>query len=287
MDVPDAPPPGLPGACRPLTKACAAPPRPGSEITEMGMRDWRYLDALGELRRGRCPPVSASTWPAGSPRTPAPARPTPPPSGQAGQLGKPRRREVLRRRLARPAHLRDGARLRRRRRHRDPVPDRGGTGPADHAASCPSWRIATHAIGDRGVATVLDAYDLAWDGDRAAIAAAAPQIERPSLQSAELIRRLAASGVVACLQPSFAVTDVPDVGAGLDPARAATAYPWAALAAARRALLRLGLPDRGARPAARPGAPGRRAQRACRFPHPGGCACELAAHRGVGVHRYA
>ena len=99
------------------------------------------------------------------------------------------------------------------------------------------WRIATHAIGDRGVATVLDAYDLAWDGDRAAIAAAAPRIEHASLQSAELISRLAASGVMACLQPSFAVTDVPDVGAGLDAARAATAYPWAALAAAGAPLL--------------------------------------------------
>ena len=43
--------------------------------------------------------------------------------------------------------------------------------------------------------------------------------------------------MVACLQPSFAVTDVPDVGAGLDAARAATAYPWAALAAAGAPLL--------------------------------------------------
>ena len=34
------------------------------------------------------------------------------------------------------------------------------------------WRIATHAIGDRAVGAVLDAYELAWGGDRGAIAAA-------------------------------------------------------------------------------------------------------------------
>ena len=38
------------------------------------------------------------------------------------------------------------------------------------------WRIATHAIGDLAVQTVLDAYELAFDGDHAAIAAAAPRI---------------------------------------------------------------------------------------------------------------
>ncbi len=35
------------------------------------------------------------------------------------------------------------------------------------------WCIATHAIGDRGIVTVLDAYELARRGDLSAIAAAA------------------------------------------------------------------------------------------------------------------
>jgi hypothetical protein len=94
------------------------------------------------------------------------------------------------------------------------------------------WRIATHAIGDRAVATVLDAYEMAWGGDRAALAAAAPRIEHASLQSAELIARMAETGTAACLQPSFAVTDAEQVRQALAPADRAAAYPWAALAAA-------------------------------------------------------
>ena len=94
------------------------------------------------------------------------------------------------------------------------------------------WRIATHAIGDRAVATVLDAYEMAWSGDRAALAAAAPRIEHASLQSAELIARMAETGTVACLQPSFAVTDTEHVRQALAPADRGAAYPWAALAAA-------------------------------------------------------
>jgi predicted amidohydrolase YtcJ len=99
------------------------------------------------------------------------------------------------------------------------------------------WRIATHAIGDRGIEAVLDGYQLAWGGDNAAIAAAAPRIEHASVQSGELISRIAESGVVICLQPSFAVTDVQQVRSALGPDRARMAYPWAALAAAGARLL--------------------------------------------------
>jgi predicted amidohydrolase YtcJ len=94
------------------------------------------------------------------------------------------------------------------------------------------WRIATHAIGDRAVAAVLDGYELAWDGDLAAIAAAAPRIEHASLLSAELIARMAAAGVTACIQPSFAATDAGQIGPALGPDRAGLAYPWPALLAA-------------------------------------------------------
>jgi predicted amidohydrolase YtcJ len=94
------------------------------------------------------------------------------------------------------------------------------------------WRIATHAIGDRAAEVVLDAYDLAWDGDQAAVAAAAPRIEHASVLSPDLIVRMAASGVVACVQPSFAVTDASQLGPALGPDRAACAYPYAAMAAA-------------------------------------------------------
>jgi len=101
-----------------------------------------------------------------------------------------------------------------------------------------SWRIATHAIGDRGVRTVLDAYELAWDGDRAAISAASPRIEHASLLSPELIARMAALGIVAGIQPSFAMTDASLLIPALGSDRAATiAYPWSALAASGVAML--------------------------------------------------
>ena len=99
------------------------------------------------------------------------------------------------------------------------------------------WRIATHAIGDRAVETVLEAYVLAWGRDAAAIAAAQPRIEHGSVVGAELAARIAALGVSVCLQPSFAVTDAPHVPVALGARRAASAYPWAALAAAGVPLL--------------------------------------------------
>jgi len=99
------------------------------------------------------------------------------------------------------------------------------------------WRIATHAIGDRAVENVLDAYELAWGGDRRAVAAAAPRIEHGSVLSAELVSRIAELGVAVCLQPSFAVTDAEHVPAALGAERAGTAYPWAALAAAGALML--------------------------------------------------
>jgi predicted amidohydrolase YtcJ len=90
--------------------------------------------------------------------------------------------------------------------------------------------VAAPAV--RAVAAVLDGYELAWGGDRAAMAAARPRIEHASLLSGELIARMAAAGVTACIQPSFAVTDSAQVRQALSPGRRELAYPWAALAAA-------------------------------------------------------
>ena len=94
------------------------------------------------------------------------------------------------------------------------------------------WRIATHAIGDRAVAAVLDGYELAWDGDRSAMAAARPRIEHASLLSADLIARMAETGATACIQPSFAVTDAAQLEPALGPGRRPLAYPWAPLLSA-------------------------------------------------------
>jgi len=93
------------------------------------------------------------------------------------------------------------------------------------------WRVATHAIGDRGIETVLDAYELVWGNDASAIAAAGPRIEHGSIASAGLADRIAGLGVRVCIQPSFAVTDAPHIPIALGNARSQTAYPWAMLAA--------------------------------------------------------
>lgn len=66
------------------------------------------------------------------------------------------------------------------------------------------WTIATHAIGDRAVGAVLDAYEKVFGAD---CAAAAPRIEHAQVLSPELVERMAALGVVVCMQPGFGVSD--------------------------------------------------------------------------------
>ncbi len=99
------------------------------------------------------------------------------------------------------------------------------------------WRIATHAIGDRAVETVLDAYELAWGHDRRAVGAAGPRIEHGSVLPARLMDRIAELGVSVCIQPSFPVTDAAEVPVALGAGREVSAYPWAALAASGAPLL--------------------------------------------------
>jgi predicted amidohydrolase YtcJ len=202
------------------------------EITEMGMRGWAYLDALAALQAAGPLPCRVRIYLA---------------SGLADEAS---RAELEARRADCGPWLRlDGVKF-----YADGwlVPrtcalcqdfadtgDRGllftdapGLARRIQPLSGRGWRIATHAIGDRAVQTVLDAYELAFDGDRAAIAAAAPRIEHASVLSAELIARMAAAGVTACIQPSFAVTDASMLDPALGPARAACAYPYAAMAIA-------------------------------------------------------
>jgi predicted amidohydrolase YtcJ len=220
-----------------LAGLAAAATRGLVEITEMGMRGWGYLDALTAAQEKGPLPVRVRVYLA---------------SGLAKESGAA---EIDARRADCGPWLRlDGVKF-----YAD-----GWLGPRTCALGRPfddgaadgvlfmqagtlarrveplaarGWRIATHAIGDRAVATVLDAYELAWGGDRAAQAAAAPRIEHASVQSSEIIARMAESGTVACLQPSFAVTDAEQVRQALDPEHRDAAYPWAALAAAGARML--------------------------------------------------
>ena len=87
------------------------------------------------------------------------------------------------------------------------------------------WTVATHAIGDRAIATVLDAYEKVYGRDCAAVA---PRIEHAQVLNAELVRRMADLGVVACIQPGFAVSDAADARRALGD-RWDEAYRWEAL----------------------------------------------------------
>jgi predicted amidohydrolase YtcJ len=207
------------------------------EVTEMGMRNWRYLDALATLAERGPLPARVRIYLA---------------SGLAEEAGSA---EIDARRADGGPWVRlegikfyaDGWLVPRTCAVCNEFDDVDSTGLlfTDAATlarrieplAARDWRIATHAIGDRAVQTVLDAYELAWGSDPHAIAAARPRIEHGSLLSPDLVARIAALGVVACIQPSFAVTDGSHVPRALGPDRAAIAYRWAQLAASGASML--------------------------------------------------
>jgi predicted amidohydrolase YtcJ len=250
MDVPEPAGPGLaagsgPAAGEPvaelarrLLRGLSRAAQAGlTEVTEMGMRRWRYLDALAAIGQDHPLPARVRIYLA---------------SGLAEQSAAA---ELESRRSDCGPWVRldgikfyaDGWLVPRTcamcRSFEDEESD--GILFADAPAlarriepfATRGWRIATHAIGDRAVDTVLDAYELAWGHDRRAVAAARPRIEHGSILPAGLAERIAELGVHVCIQPSFPVTDAAQVPVALGAARAATAYPWAALAASGTPLL--------------------------------------------------
>jgi predicted amidohydrolase YtcJ len=87
------------------------------------------------------------------------------------------------------------------------------------------WQVATHAIGDKGNALVLDAY--------AAARKAVPEVRDPRLRiehaqvvRKEDIRRFAELGAIASMQPSHASDDMRWADARLGPGRVDGAYAW-------------------------------------------------------------
>jgi predicted amidohydrolase YtcJ len=85
------------------------------------------------------------------------------------------------------------------------------------------WTIATHAIGDAAIEAVLDAYEKVFGRD---CAAAAPRIEHAQILSTDLITRMADLGVVACVQPGFAVSDAATARVALGGDRWEQSYRW-------------------------------------------------------------
>ena len=92
------------------------------------------------------------------------------------------------------------------------------------------WGLATHAIGDRAIEACLDAYESVYGGADG-VRAAAPRIEHAQVLRPELIERMAALGVVACIQPCFAASDAESIALGLA-GRFPVAYRWDLLLAA-------------------------------------------------------
>ena len=108
-----------------------------------------------------------------------------------------------------------------------PVHDPAALAERIRRAAAAGWATATHAIGDAAVTAVLDAY------------AAAPgppgtphRIEHAMLLDDDLVARLAASGVVAVVQPEFLAWAGPTYRARLGEERASRLLPLSRLLAA-------------------------------------------------------
>jgi predicted amidohydrolase YtcJ len=100
------------------------------------------------------------------------------------------------------------------------------------AVAAAGFQPAVHAIGDRGVAEVLGAFEAAGDLRRLR-----PRIEHLQIVRPREVARLAASGAIASMQPTHATSDAPWVAArlGAGTERYRGAYAW-------RTVLRAGVP---------------------------------------------
>jgi predicted amidohydrolase YtcJ len=188
------------------------------EVTEAGMHDWAYLEALLALRQ----------------RGPLPVRVRLLVSSGIADVARMQRTGDPWLELVGVKFYADGWLGPRTAAMREPFSDReGDTGilfldadtlarRADPFAEA-GWTIATHAIGDRAIETVLDGYEHLYGSD---CASAAPRIEHAQVLAPDLVRRMAELGVVACIQPCFAVADAETARAALGAERGEDAYRW-------------------------------------------------------------
>jgi predicted amidohydrolase YtcJ len=191
------------------------------EVTEAGMSDWGHLDALEELRERGPLPVRVRILVASGAASGSRMRRSGDPWLDIigvkfyadGWLG-PRTCALCRPFADRPDDdgvlFLDAETLARR--------------AAPYAEA--GWVIATHAIGDRAIEQVLDAYRLIFGDGPAAVP---PRIEHAQVVNPELMVRMAEQGVTACIQPRFALSDAEHVRHGLGGERAGTAYDWQAM----------------------------------------------------------
>jgi predicted amidohydrolase YtcJ len=81
------------------------------------------------------------------------------------------------------------------------------------------FQLGFHAIGDRAVATALDAF--------AAASPTRPRIEHAQVLTRDEVARFKTLGVIASMQPSHLLTDMRWAQQRLGPARARLSYAWA------------------------------------------------------------
>lgn len=88
-------------------------------------------------------------------------------------------------------------------------------------AKAAKFQVNTHAIGDRGVRNVLDAYEGAgvMPGDRF-------RIEHYQVVAPSDFARTARDGIIASMQPTHATSDMPWAEARVGPERIQGAYAW-------------------------------------------------------------
>lgn len=191
------------------------------EVTEAGMTDWAYLDALVDRRERGVLPIRMRILVASGVADPK----------RMARLGDPWL-EVIGVKLYADGWL--GPRTCALCEPYADDPHSQGVLFLDRDTLCRriepfaegGWTVATHAIGDRAITEVLDAYEAVWGDD---CAAAAPRIEHAQVLSPSLIQRMAHLGVVACIQPGFAVTDASSARTALGPERSRHAYDWNSL----------------------------------------------------------
>jgi predicted amidohydrolase YtcJ len=187
------------------------------EITEAGMHDWAYLEALLSIRA----------------RGPLPVRVRLLVASGIAEVGRMQRTGDPWLELEGVKFYADGWLGSRTCALRQPFADQDDTGVlfldadtlarrADPFAEA-GWTVATHAIGDRAIEAVLDGYERLYGSD---CAQAGPRIEHAQVLAPDLVRRMAELGVVACVQPCFAVADAATARAGLGVERWEDAYRW-------------------------------------------------------------
>ena len=187
------------------------------QVTEAGMHDWTLLEALQDLRARGPLPVRVRLLAASGIAEPSRMRRTGDPWVE----------------LEGVKFYADGWVGARTCALSEPFEDEDHTGVlfldadtlarrADPFAEL-GFTIATHAIGDRAIETVLDGYELLFGTD---CREAAPRIEHAQVLRPDLVRRMADLGVVACIQPSFAVSDADTARRALGGDRMEHAYRW-------------------------------------------------------------